>query len=186
MLLFLIRPGSSPWQIMVLGMVMGFGVSGPGLAPHTMLGDVADTARLAFGERSDGTIGGAVNFISTVSQAVGISAAMAILGAFGFVHADRVRPCWPSPRTEQTAIRVLMSANPLVLMGLGSSSPSLQDQRRPSMNRSKTPSCARTAGGFDDRDLGVMKKKRAGKHETKRPGRILYCLLGGILALCRA
>ena len=98
-LLFLIRPGSSPWQIMVLGMVMGFGVSGPGLAPHTMLGDVADTARFAFGERSDGTIGGAVNFISTVSQAIGISAAMAVLGAFGFVHADPGQTVLAQPET---------------------------------------------------------------------------------------
>lgn len=118
-LLFLIRPGSSPWQIMVLGMVMGFGVSGPGLAPHTMLGDVADTARFAFGERSDGTIGGAVNFISTVSQAIGISAAMAVLGAFGFVHADPGQTVLAQPETAQTAIRVLMSATPLVLMGAG-------------------------------------------------------------------
>ena len=118
-LLFLIRPGAGAWQLIVLGMVMGFGVSGPGLAPHTMLGDVADTARLAFGERTDGAIGGIVNLISTVSQAIGMAAAMAILGYFGFLNADPGQTILAQPETAQTAIRVLMSGTPLVLMGLG-------------------------------------------------------------------
>lgn len=118
-MLFFIQPGAPAWQIIVLGMLMGFGVSGPGLAPHTMLGDVADTARLVYGERSDGTMGGVVNLISTISQAIGISAAMAVLGYFGFINADPGQIVLAQPDSAQTAIRVLMSATPLVLMGAG-------------------------------------------------------------------
>jgi oligogalacturonide transporter len=118
-LLLLTLPAGAPaWQIIALGMLMGFGISGPGLAPHTMLGDVADAARLAFGERSDGAIGGMVNFISTVSQAIGLSAAMAVLGYFGFQQADPGQVVLAQPQSAQTAIRILMSCTPLVLMGI--------------------------------------------------------------------
>lgn len=119
LILFFIRPGAPAWQIIVLGMIMGFGISGPGLAPHTMLGDVADTARLAFGERSDGAMGGMVNFLSTVSQAIGISLAMAILGYFGFQQANPGQTVLAQPETAQNAIRALMSFTPLVLMSTG-------------------------------------------------------------------
>jgi oligogalacturonide transporter len=117
--LLAVRPGAPDYVLYILAAMMGLGISGPGLAPHTMLGDVADTARLAFHERSDGTMGGVVNFISTVSQAIAISAAMAILGYFGFLHADPGQTVLAQPETAQTAIRVLMSATPLVLMGAG-------------------------------------------------------------------
>ena len=117
--LFFLRSGAPAWQIMALGVVMGFGISGPGLAPHTMLGDVADTAELAFGERSDGTLGGVVNFISTVSQAIGISVAMAILGYFGFQQADPGTTVLSQPEPAQNAIRAIMAIAPLLLMGAG-------------------------------------------------------------------
>ena len=118
-ILFTVRPGAPDWQIIVLGIIMGFGISGPGLAPHTMLGDVADAANLVFGERSDGALGGLVNFLSMVAQAIGISLAMAILGYFGFRQADPGQTVLAQPETAQNAIRALMSFTPLLLMGLG-------------------------------------------------------------------
>ncbi|MFZ5353988.1 MAG: MFS transporter [Bacillota bacterium] len=118
--LFLLKPGAPDWQIIVLGIVMGFGISGPGLVPHTMLGDVGDAVQLVFGERFDGAMGGFVNFLSKVSQAVGISLTMAVLGYYGFTQAEPGQAVLLQPEAAQNAIRVFMSFAPLVFMGLGS------------------------------------------------------------------
>lgn len=117
-LLFFLKPGAPDWQVILLGAVMGFGISGPGLVPHTMLGDVSDAAQLVYSERNDGVIGGFVNFINTVSQAVGISVAMAILGYFGFQQAEPGQSVLSQPDTAQNAIRILMAFTPLLLMSI--------------------------------------------------------------------
>lgn len=118
-LLFLLRPGAPGWQIVILGVLMGFGISGPGLVPHTMLGDVSDAAQLVYGDRSDGALGGLVNFISKVSQAIGISVAMVILGYYGFQQAEPGQTVLSQPVSAQNAIRVLMAFAPLLMMGIG-------------------------------------------------------------------
>jgi oligogalacturonide transporter len=43
LLLYTVKPDSSPIIIYLLAAVIGFGISGPGLVPHTMFGDVVDT-----------------------------------------------------------------------------------------------------------------------------------------------
>jgi Na+/melibiose symporter and related transporters len=118
-LLFFVRPGAPGWQIILLGITMGFGISGPGLVPHTMLGDVSDAAQLVYGNRCDGALGGLVNFISKVSQAIGISVAMAILGYFGFQQAQPGQTVLSQPESAQNAIRALMAFAPLLMLSIG-------------------------------------------------------------------
>jgi Na+/melibiose symporter-like transporter len=118
--LFLLKPGVPDWQVILLGIAMGFGISGPGLVPHTMLGDVGDAAQLVFGVRFDGAMGGFVNFMTKVSQAIGISVAMAVLGYFGFTQAEPGQTVLSQPETAQNAIRAFMAFAPLIFMGLGS------------------------------------------------------------------
>ncbi|NTV90674.1 MAG: hypothetical protein HGA22_10025, partial [Clostridiales bacterium] len=119
LVLFLIPAGAPAWQIYLIGFIMGFGISGPGLVPHTMLGDVSDAAQLVFGLRNDGTLGGFVHFLNKASQAVGISLAMAVLGYFGFQEAQPGQTVLQQPESAQLTIRAFMSFTPLLFMGIG-------------------------------------------------------------------
>lgn len=119
LVLYLIPSGAPAWQIYLIGFIMGFGISGPGLVPHTMLGDVSDAAQLVFGMRNDGALGGFVHFLNKASQAVGIAFAMAVLGYFGFQEAQPGQTVLQQPESAQMAIRAFMSFTPLVLMGMG-------------------------------------------------------------------
>lgn len=118
-LLILIRPGMPTAYIYLLAAAMGFGISGPGLVPHTMFGDVADCACLAFQERKDGLIGGFVNFTNKTVQAVVIAVVMVIIGAFGFIEAEPGRTVLAQPESAQNAIRAIMVLAPLIFLSLG-------------------------------------------------------------------
>jgi Na+/melibiose symporter-like transporter len=80
----------NPVAIYLLGAVMGFGISGPGLVPHTMYGDVVDAGQLKFKDRLDGQMSGFTNFINKIAQAVGLAFVMFLIGLAGFQeHIDR-------------------------------------------------------------------------------------------------
>jgi len=118
--LFLIPPDVPAWIIYIVAAVMGFGISGPGLVPHTMFGDVVDLGQLKFGERPDGKMGGFTNFVNQVAQAVGVAAAMFIIGLFGFTEQDpRLPDIGSQPAGAMTAVKCIMALAPLILMGLG-------------------------------------------------------------------
>ncbi len=117
-------PQTPDWAVYLLAAVMGFGISAPGLVPHTMFGDVADAIELAEGARTEGTISGIVNFLNKVVQGVGLAAVMALLGACGFTetqYADGQKIVMLSqPDTARQAILWLLALAPLVLMTIGS------------------------------------------------------------------
>ncbi|MFA5006600.1 MAG: MFS transporter [Candidatus Izemoplasmatales bacterium] len=118
--LLVIPANVNPVVIYVVGALMGFGISGPGLVPHTMYGDVVDAGQLRFRDRLDGQMSGFTNFINKVAQAVGLAAVMALIGLAGFQSQDLTQP----PLTEQPpeamlAIRLIMALVPLVFMGVG-------------------------------------------------------------------
>ncbi|WP_025724887.1 MFS transporter [Acholeplasma granularum] len=109
------------WIIYLLAALMGFGISGPGLIPHTMFGDVVDAGQLVFEERLDGQMGGFTNFVNQISQAIGLALSMFILGLAGFVESDLTNPPLnPSqPENALLAIKLIMSLAPLLLMTIG-------------------------------------------------------------------
>lgn len=61
-------PNVNPIALYVLAALMGFGISGPGLVPHTMYGDVVDAGQLYFNDRLDGQMSGFTNFINKVHK----------------------------------------------------------------------------------------------------------------------
>ncbi|MBN2504151.1 MAG: MFS transporter [Bacilli bacterium] len=118
--LFFIPANVNPIIIYVLGAVMGFGISGPGLAPHTMYGDVVDAGQLKFKDRLDGQMSGFTNFINKVSQALGLSLVMFIIGLAHFESQDLTKPPIDSqPDSAMLAIRIIMALTPLIFMGIG-------------------------------------------------------------------
>lgn len=121
--LFIIPANSNPAFIYILAAVLGFGISGPGLIPHAVFGDVVDVGTLQFGEHTAGAFGGIANLIIQVSQAVGLAIVMAVIGAAGFIEADialgDAGKVFEQPSSAQTAIILVMALAPLIFMSFG-------------------------------------------------------------------
>jgi len=119
--LYIIPANSSPVFIYILAAVLGFGISGPGLIPHAIFGDVVDVGSLQFGTPAAGAFGGIANFINQVSQAIGVGVVMMIIGAAGFIEQDIsvAESVTSQPVSAQTAIILIMMLAPLIFMSLG-------------------------------------------------------------------
>jgi Na+/melibiose symporter-like transporter len=116
----LIPANVNPVVVYILAAVMGFGISAPGLIPHTMFGDVVDVGELKLGKRLEGNMSGFTNFINQIAQAIGLSSTMFILGLAGFKEQDLTMPPLNSqPESALLAIRLTMALAPLILMGVG-------------------------------------------------------------------
>jgi len=119
--LFFVPANASPWIIYVLAVIMGFGISAPGLVPHTMFGDVVDAGQLKFKRRLEGQMSGFTNLINQIAQALGLSFVMFILGLAGFVEQDlTLPPIVSQPDSALFAIRLVMAISPLLFLGIGS------------------------------------------------------------------
>lgn len=122
LLLFILPANSSPVFIYLLAAVLGFGISGPGLIPHAIFGDVVDAGNLQFGTHTAGAFSGIANFINQISQAIGVALVMFIIGAAGFVEQDiseGAEQITSQPASAQTAIILVMALAPLVFMSFG-------------------------------------------------------------------
>ena len=114
-------PDSWNWVIMILAVLMGFGISGALLVPHSLLGDVNDACEVQFGQRKEGVVSGLTNFVNKASQAVGMQIIFGILDLAKFV--SREDPTGPAvvsqPASAQTALTLLIALAPLVIMSVG-------------------------------------------------------------------
>ena len=99
---------------------MGFGISGPGLVPHTMYGDVVDAGQIKFKDRIDGQMSGFTNFVNKVAQAMGLALVMFLIGLAGFTEKQfGGDPILSQPDSALLMIRLIMTLTPLVFMGIG-------------------------------------------------------------------
>ena len=119
-LLFFIPRDANPMLIYALAIIIGLGISGPGLVPHTMYGDVVDVGEVKFKTRLEGQMSGFTNFISKIAQAIGLSSVMFIIGLAGFKEqVPGAAPQLTQPDSAMLAIRLILMLAPLILMGLG-------------------------------------------------------------------
>jgi len=110
----------SPVVIYLIAALMGFGISGPGLVPHTMYGDVVDAGQIKFKDRLDGQMSGFTNFINKIAQAVGLALVMFILGLAGFQEKIPGGEAVVSqPDSAMLAIKIIMALAPLIFMSIG-------------------------------------------------------------------
>jgi len=117
--LFFIPADSPAWLLYVIAAVMGFGISGPGLIPHAMFGDIVDVGHLQFGVRDAGAFSGIGSFLNTCSQGLGLAIVMSIIGLAGFTEQQPgADPILSQPESAQTAIILLMALTPLVLLSI--------------------------------------------------------------------
>jgi oligogalacturonide transporter len=120
LLLLVIPPNVNPVYIFGLAALMGFGISGPGLVPHTMYGDVVDAGQVMFKDRLDGQMSGFTNFINKLAQALGLALAMFVIGLADFQSQDLTLPkITEQPDSAMLAIRIIMALVPLIFMGIG-------------------------------------------------------------------
>ena len=110
----------TPLALYALAAVMGFGISGPGLVPHTMYGDVVDAGQIKFKDRLDGQMSGFTNFINKIAQAVGLALVMFLIGLAGFTERQPGGPAIISqPDSAMLMIKVIMASAPLIFMSIG-------------------------------------------------------------------
>lgn len=120
--LYFVPANSNPAIIYILAAVLGFGISGPGLIPHAVFGDVVDAGTLQFGTQAAGAFSGISNFLNQISQAAGVAVVMFIIGAAGFVEQDispDALPVLSQPVSAQTAIILIMALAPIIFMSFG-------------------------------------------------------------------
>ena len=117
--LFFLPPNVNPIYVYMLAVILGFGISAPGLIPHTILGDVVDSSELIFKERAEGAISGLTNFANKVAQAIGLGLMMMILGAFHFQEAKPGEVVYSQLESAQIAIKVIIAFAPLLFMSIG-------------------------------------------------------------------
>lgn len=118
--IMLIPANVNPVAIYAVGALMGFGISGPGLVPHTMYGDVVDAGQIKFKDRLDGQMSGFTNFINKIAQAIGLALVMFLIGLAGFQEQPLNGPAIVSqPDSALLMIRLIMTFAPLLFMGIG-------------------------------------------------------------------
>ncbi|MBN2300703.1 MAG: MFS transporter, partial [Acholeplasmataceae bacterium] len=120
-LFILVIPANvNPVIIYLLAAFMGLGISGPGLVPHTMYGDVVDAGQIKFKDRLDGQMSGFTNFINKISQALGLALVMFLIGLAGFQEQPLNGPKIVSqPDSALLMIRIIMALAPLIFMSIG-------------------------------------------------------------------
>ncbi|MFP4178237.1 MAG: MFS transporter, partial [Acholeplasmataceae bacterium] len=110
----------NPAVVYLIAGLMGFGISGAALVPHTMYGDVVDVGQLKFGDRLDGQMSGFTNFINKIAQAAGLAFVMFLIGLAGFTEqVPGGPPVLTQPDSATLMIRLILSFAPLVFMGTG-------------------------------------------------------------------
>jgi len=118
--LFFVPANVNPLVIFLIGALMGLGISGPGLVPHTMYGDIVDAGELRFRKRLDGQMSGFTNFINKIAQGVGLGLVMFILGLAGFVEREPgAAPITAQPDSAMFVIRLILVIAPLLFMSIG-------------------------------------------------------------------
>ncbi len=118
--IFLIPANVNPIVLYLVAALMGLGISGPGLVPHTMYGDVVDAGQIKFKDRLDGQMSGFTNFINKIAQAIGLALVMFLIGLAGFQEQPLGGPAIVSqPDSALLMIRVIMALTPLVFMSIG-------------------------------------------------------------------
>lgn len=122
-LLFIPKDLPQIWLLLAFAAAIGFGVCGPGLVPHTMLGDVVNVGAVKFKQPLEGAFSGLQNFISQLSQALGMLIVMAAIGWAGFKESSYENGVQIIPLTQtdgaMLALRLFMSLTPLLVMGAG-------------------------------------------------------------------
>jgi Na+/melibiose symporter-like transporter len=118
--IFLIPADVNPIVLYLLAAAMGLGISGPGLVPHTMYGDVVDAGQIKFEDRLDGQMSGFTNFINKIAQALGLAIVMFLIGLAGFQEQPLGGAAIVSqPDSAMLMIKVIMALTPLVFMSIG-------------------------------------------------------------------
>lgn len=120
-MLFFIPADGNPVYVYIIAALMGFGISAPGLIPHTMFGDVVDDGELVTGERLDGQMGGFGNFVTQLSQGVGVALVMFVLQIAGFREQVIGEPTiLTQSDTAMLAVRLVLLLTPIIFLSVGS------------------------------------------------------------------
>lgn len=120
-------PATVPiWVVFLLAAIIGAGISGPAVMPHTLFGDVTDVGELYFNERREGSFSGLITFIRKIASGLSIAAVTFILGLSGFLNPEeqwidgqRILTDMEQPDSVLLSIRIIIAFVPIALVMMG-------------------------------------------------------------------
>lgn len=118
LLLFSLGSTSPTWAILLVGMVIGFGLSGCVMTPYNMLAFVVDADQLITKERREGIYAGMMTFLRKIAQALALFFVGIGLDLVGYQQPIDDIIQTQSLETLQ-GIRLMFFITPLVLLSIG-------------------------------------------------------------------
>ncbi len=123
---FSVGPETPQAMVVLITVIMGIGMSGLELTPHTMSGDVADVGELYYGDRREGIFVGLNTFIRKLALAIASSLLMVALSAAGYlkpvaqvVNGRLTSIAQIQPDSAILAMRIVLSFAPVLFLLVG-------------------------------------------------------------------
>ncbi|NLE43156.1 MAG: MFS transporter [Chloroflexi bacterium] len=116
MLGILLVPQGVKWAAYLIAALAGFGVSAAHVIPRAMDTDVLEVDELLSGKRQEGAYTGVTVFVDKLARSVILALLPAILHWSGYVQPSTANPSPVQPTSALTALRILISVLPAVLL----------------------------------------------------------------------
>ena len=116
MLSILLVPEAVRTPVYIVAALAGFGVSAAHVIPSAMDPDVLEVDELMSGRRQEGAYAGVSVFVQTLAQAGVLALLPAVLRWSGYVQPTAADPTPPQPASALTALRLLISVLPALLL----------------------------------------------------------------------
>jgi GPH family glycoside/pentoside/hexuronide:cation symporter len=116
MLAILVVPQGAKLPAYVVAALAGFGVSAAHVIPATISADVMEVDELMSGRRQEGAYSGVTVLVDKLARAIILSLLPAVLSWSGYIQPTDDNPFPVQPAAALTALRLLMSVLPAVLL----------------------------------------------------------------------
>jgi GPH family glycoside/pentoside/hexuronide:cation symporter len=116
MLSILLIPPQTKLPAYIIAALAGFGVGAAHLLPRAMEPDVLEVDELMSGRRQEGAYSGVAVFADKLARAIILALLPAVLSLAGYVQPTAEIPTPPQPASALTALRLLISVLPTILL----------------------------------------------------------------------
>jgi len=117
MLAILLVPQGSKTPAYIIAGLAGFGVAAAQVIPRSMDTDVLEVDEVKSGHRQEGAYTGVTVFVDKLARSIVLFLVPAILSWTGYVQPSEANPDPVQPMAAMTALRVLISVGPAILLG---------------------------------------------------------------------
>jgi len=117
-LLFLLKGTMPVWILLVVGSIIGFGLSGCVMTPYNMLAFVVDADQMITTKRREGIYAGVMTFLRKIAQAIALFSVGVGLDLIGYQK--RINDVFQVQSSETLlGIKLMIFAIPILLLSVG-------------------------------------------------------------------